>query len=78
MTATTPHWPIDSLEVDAILQALGDVVCDLIDEEAQESAYAFVALEKLADDFQADVQRLLQEVPDSALTYRRSVFRRRC
>ncbi len=44
------------------MQALGDVVCDLIDEEAQESAYAFVSLVKLADDFQADVQRLLQEV----------------
>lgn len=28
----------------------------------QESAYAFVSLEKLTDDFQADVQRLLQEV----------------
>jgi hypothetical protein len=28
----------------------------------QESAYAFVSLEMLMDDFQAEVQRILQEV----------------
>ena len=28
----------------------------------QESAYIFVSLEKLMDDFQAEVQRILQEV----------------
>jgi len=28
----------------------------------RESAYAFVSLEKLMDDFQAEVQRILQEV----------------
>lgn len=28
----------------------------------QESAYAFVSMEKLMDDFQAEVQRILQEV----------------